>query len=218
MMRYYLDENSTEPDALQERLQDTDLIPSQEPLLDGMAEKMISISKAGVCSIADLRSALKTEKTLSSLSKNSGVDVGYLQLLRRVINGFFPKSRPLKSMDWLGVDVVNNLKKVGIANTRQLFDATSTGVSGLAKRTGIDREDAKELFAISDLCRIQWVSPTFARVLVAAGVANAAAVAKANPEALFEAIETANLDVKFYKGKVGLRDIRRLVAAATYVP
>lgn len=218
MMSYYLDEHSTDPDAVRERLQGTDLIPSQEPLLDGLAEKMISITGAGVTSLADLRSALKTEKSLASLSKNSGVDVGYLQLLRRVINGYFPKPRPLREIDWLGVDVVNSLKTAGIGNTRQLFDAASAGVTGLAERTGIEQKHAGELFAISDLCRIQWVSLNFARVLVAAGFTSADAVAKANPEALSKAIETANLDAKFHKGKVGLRDIRRLVAAAGYVP
>lgn len=217
-MKYYLDDYSTDLDAVRERLQSTDLIPSQEPLLDGLAEKLTSITRAGVTSLADLRGALKTEKSLASLSNSSGVDVGYLQLLRRVINGYFPKPRPLKDIDWLGVDVVNSLKKIGITNTRQLFDAASAGVTGLASRAGIDRQEAKELFAISDLCRIQWVSPSFARVLVAAGVTNAAEVAKADSEALFDAIETANLDAKFYKGKVGLRDINRLVTAATYVP
>ena len=78
--------------------------------------------------------------------------------------------------------------------------------------------DLLEFMVISDLCRIQWVSPTFARVLVASGITSAAAVAKADPEALFHAISKANEDAKFYKGKIGLRDVRRLVAAATYVP
>ncbi len=218
MMRYYLDEHSTDLDALQERLRSTDLIPSQEPLLEGMAENTTSISNAGVASLADLRSALKTEKSLTLLSKNSGVDASYLRLLRRVINGFFPKPRPLKDIDWLEAGAVNNLNKAGIKNTRQLFDAASDGASELAKRTGIGQKDAQEFLAVSDLCRIQWVSPTFARVLVAAGATNAAAVAGANPEALFNAIKKANEDAKFYKGTVGLRDIKRLVAAARYVP
>lgn len=37
-------------------------------------------------------------------------------------------------------------------------------------------------------------------------------------EALFQAVTKANRDAKFYKGAVGLRDIKRLVAAASYVP
>lgn len=218
MKSYYLEEHAIDLDALQERLRSTDLIPSQKPLLDGMADKAGSISRTGVTSLAELRSALKTEQSLNLLSKNSGVDANYLQLLRRVINGFFPKPRPLKNIDWLEADTVNNLNKAGMKNTRQLFDAASGGVAELTKQTGIGQKAAQELLSISDLCRIQWVSPTFARVLVAAGFKNAAAVAGANPEALFQAITKANRDAKFYKGAVGLRDIKRLVAAARYVP
>ena len=218
MKSYHLDECSIDLDALQERVRSTDLIPSQKPVLDGMAEKARSISKTGVTSLAQLRNALKTEQSLTLLSKNSGVDASYLQLLRRVINGFFPKPRALKDMDWLEAGTVDNLSKTGIKNTRQLFDAVPGGAAELARRTGVGQKDAQELLSISDLCRIQWVSPTFARVLVAAGFKNANAVAGANPEALFHAITKANRDARFYKGAVGFRDIKRLVATARYVP
>ncbi len=53
IMRYYLDEQTIDMAALQKRLRRTDLIPSQEPLLDGMAENAAAISKAGVVSLAD---------------------------------------------------------------------------------------------------------------------------------------------------------------------
>ncbi|MEO1246264.1 MAG: DUF4332 domain-containing protein [Pseudomonadota bacterium] len=203
---------------MQKRLQSTDLIPSQEPLLEGLAKKMSSIRKAGVQSTADLRTALKTKKSLASLAESSGLDTSYLQLLRRTINGFFPKPRPLKDIDWLDKKTLKGLNKAGIKDTRKLFEEASGGAAKLAGRTGADRNALLEFVKISDLCRIQWVSPTFARVLVAAGCDNAAAVAAADSEALYNAISAANEDAKFYKGKIGLRDVRRLVAAAAYVP
>ncbi|MEM8681974.1 MAG: DUF4332 domain-containing protein [Pseudomonadota bacterium] len=203
---------------MQKRLQSTDLIPSQEPLLEGLAKKMSSIRKAGVQSTADLRTALKTKKSLASLAESSGLDTGYLQLLRRTINGFFPKPRPLKDIDWLDKKTLNGLNKAGIKDTREIFEEASGGAAKLAGRTGADRKALLEFVKISDLCRIQWVSPTFARVLVAAGYNNAAAVAAADSEALCNAISAANENAKFYKGRIGLRDVRRLVAAAAYVP
>lgn len=217
-MGYHLDEHAIDLDALQERLKGTDLIPSQVPLLDGLTENTRSIGKAGIASLADLRSALKTEKSLGLLARRSGVDAGYLRLLKRTINGFFPKPRPLKDIDWLATPAVAELNKAGIKDTRQLFEAAIAGSETCAGQLGIDDKDAQELLAVSDLCRIQWVSPTFARALAAAGMANASAVAGADPETLFEAIKDANRDARFYKGTVGLRDIRRLVAAARYVP
>ncbi|MCK0097428.1 DUF4332 domain-containing protein [Yoonia sp. F2084L] len=218
MTRYYLDERGTDLDALQDRLQRTDLIPSHEPLLDGLSDKLASLKKAGVTTLANLRCALKAEKSLTSLSERSGVDAGYLRLLKRTINGFIPKPRSLREMDWLGADVTACLSKAGIKNTRHVFEAACGEPAKLARNTGISPEDARDLLSISDLCRIQWVSPNFARALVAAGNADPATVAAADPETLFEAIKKANHNARFYKGTVGLRDIKRLVVAARYVP
>jgi len=217
-MKYYIDENSIDLDALQDRLQSTDLIPSQEPLLDRLSENMTSLTGAGIQSLADLRLALKTTKSLEELAKKSGVEVGYLQLLRRAINGFFPKPKSLKEIDWLGDGLIAKLNKAGLKNTKHLFELTSDNKADLIKETGVDQEKFNELSAIADLCRIQWVSPTFARVLVAAGFDNAHAIAAADPEAVFNAMEEANKGARYYKGKVGLRDVARLVSAAKYVP
>ena len=75
MKSYQSDEHLIGLDALQARLESTDLIPSQKSLLDGLPEKLTSIRKAGVSSLADLRSSLKTEETLTIISESSGVDV-----------------------------------------------------------------------------------------------------------------------------------------------
>ncbi len=218
MTGYYLDDEATGLDALRERLEATDLIPSQKPLLDGIEDKMTALQRAGIASVADLRAALKSKKSLATLSKTSGIDLNYLQLLRRTVNGFFPKPRALREFEWLKSSLIERLESAGIKNTRQLFEAASRDVSAFAKKTGANPKKLEEVFELSDLSRVQWVSPTFARTLVAAGVSSAAAVAKADPEALFEAIAKANQGAKFYKGKVGLRDVRRLVSAAAYVP
>lgn len=218
MARYRIDERSIDLDALQDRLRSTDLIPSQKLLLDGLDETLTSLSKAGVTSLEDLRNALKTEKSLTFLSESSGVDISYLRLLKRVINGFIPKPRSLREMDWLEADVVKSLNKEGIKNTRYIFEAACGGVAELAKNTGMSQKVARELLSISDLCRIQWVSPSFARALIAAGASDAGAVAAADPETLFAAIKKVNHNAKFYKGTVGLRDIKRLVVAGRYIP
>lgn len=73
-MAYYIDEEATKLRALQKRLQSTDLIPSQEPLLEDISAKMSALGKAGIASLADLRAALKTTKALEALAQQSGVD------------------------------------------------------------------------------------------------------------------------------------------------
>lgn len=216
--RYYLDDSATDLTDLRKRLETSDLIPSQEPLLDGLDAKLTALRAAGIVSLADLRAALKSPKSLASLSTASGVDPEYLQLLKRTVSGFFPKPRPLSEFDWLESRISACLKSAGITNTQKLFDAASNGTGPLATEIGANESDLAELVAISDLCRIQWVSPKYARVILATGHNTAAAVARADPENLFHAIAEANKGGKFYKGKVGLRDVRRLVTAAAYVP
>jgi hypothetical protein len=53
-----------------------------------------------------------------------------------------------------------------------------------------------------------------AAALVAAGFDGSAKVANADPDAPYRAIREANRGSRFFKGKVCLRDVRRLVAAA----
>jgi hypothetical protein len=183
---YFIDAESTSLAALRERLQSTDLIPSQEPLLEGITEKISALDKAGIHSLADLRANLKASKSLTILSKSSGISEDYLVLLRRTIEGFFPKPRPFKGMDWLDKTVVRRLQQAGLNNTQQLFEAWADQSPEIP---GLDKKDLAELVAISNLCRIQWVSPSYARALVAAGFGNASKIASADPEALCAALE-----------------------------
>ncbi|WP_298975272.1 DUF4332 domain-containing protein [uncultured Roseobacter sp.] len=218
MTPYYLDDRATDLTELQKRLETSDLIPSQEPLLDELDTKFAALRTAGIGSLAGLRAALNSSKSLASLSTASGVDPDYLRLLKRTVGGFFPKPRSLNEIGWLERSAVSRLKAAGLTNTKKLFDAAQDGVDLLATKVGLDVADLMELAAISDLCRIQWVSPKFARALLASGHVNAASVAKADPDSLCDAIVEANKGSKFYKGKVGLRDVKRLVMAAAYVP
>lgn len=218
MTRYYLDDNSVDLSDLKKRLQTSDLIPSQEPLLEDLDAKITALCASGIVSLADLRAALKSPQSLTSLAAASGVDPGYLKLLKRTVAGFFPRPRPLSEFDWLEPSSISCLKAARITNTQKLFDAASNGADPVLVEIGLDPTELAELTAISDLCRIQWVSPKYARAILATGHNTATDVAQADPESLCRAIATANKGDRFYKGKVGLRDVSRLVAAAAFVP
>jgi hypothetical protein len=205
-------------DDVIERLESTDLIPSHQPLLQGIEKKFAQIKKAGISSVELLRAKLKTAKSLAATAAATRIEPDYLALLRRAIEGFFPKPLPLRSFDWLASSPISKLEAIGVANTQALHAAVGANKTVLLKKSGISAQALSELAALSDLVRIQWVSPTFARVLLAVGCKNAKAVAVADPEELFAAVSEANAGSKYYEGKIGLRDIKRLVAAAVYVP
>lgn len=217
-MGYTIDQDRTGLGDLKNRFEASDLIPSHQPLLEGIGVKFKALEKAGCTSLRQLRTRLKSAKAIAVLAKDSKIDAGYLALLRRAVEGFFPKPQPLDAFDWLQKGTRDKLGKAGIVDTEQLYDAAASGLAALAKRTGLAAGELAEVAALADLSRVQWVSPTFARVLMAAGIASTAKLAKASPEALSAAIQAANENARFYKGKIGLRDIRRLVASASYLP
>jgi hypothetical protein len=217
-MSYYVDADRMSLEQLRKRLEGTDLIPSHQPLLEGMPRKFALLGAAGIKSVAALRVRLKNAKALAAVATDSGIDPEYLGLLRRVVEGFFPKPQQLNVFDWLDQAVIARLKEAGITDTRQLYEAATSETSALAKKFGVSKKALSECVALADLSRVQWVSPTFARVLVAAGFASATEVAKAEPNALYTRVARANDGARFYKGRIGLPDIKRLITASRHVP
>ncbi len=209
--------DSASLDELRRRLTETDLIPSQEPLLEEIAARFASLEEAGVSSVAELRRQMKSPGSLAALAEASEVDAGYLALLKRALGGFFPKPRALKDFTRLDENVVSKLNDAGIKNTNQFNQAVASGIARLEQELCLRDGALTEVAALSDLSRAQWVSPNFAGALVAAGYRSAAALAAADPQALYEAVAKANGRSDFYKGTVGQRDIHRVIQAARYV-
>lgn len=70
------------------------------------------------------------------------------------------------------------------------------------------------LACVCDLSRIQWVNPLFARLLLEGGHGSVARVSAADSSELMQAIADANARLLLFKGKIGLKDMARLVYCA----
>jgi hypothetical protein len=114
---------------------------------------------------------------------------------------------------------LSKLEKKGYKNIVFLFDAleSSKKRGEVVNTLEIDADFIDTIYSLVDLTRIQWVNPTVARMLVSVGYTNAEMVAKANVEDLCDKLDRVNKENKYFKGKIGLRDIKRLVKAASYV-
>jgi hypothetical protein len=212
-MPYHLDFTFLKLKFLEERFGKEDLIPSLLPLREGLADKLARLDASGISTLADLSAPLGKAKSLQALSRTAGVAVDYLNLLGRALRGFRPK--PADLTDYPGVDKksVAKLDREGITDSRTLWEAACRGKERvrLAEKTGIDKRALFELVCLADLSRIQWVSPLFARLLHDAGFRNVREVTGAKSEDLFEKVDVVNKMNKLYKGKIGLRDMGRLV-------
>ena len=218
-MAYHIDAEKISLHDLRKRLEATDLVPSRSSLLDRLEMKMKSLEKQGITTLADLRNELKTSKRLEALAKSTAVGAEYLTLLRREIEGWFPKPSPLKDFDWLPKSEIAKLESDGIRDAAALYEATDSKSkrTTLAKSTGTDLATLETLTQLVDLTRVQWVSPTTARMLLEADCTGSAKLAKADADELAEALARVNTGNKFFKGKIGLRDVKRLILAASYV-
>lgn len=218
-MSYYIDDEKITLDELKKRIKDTDLIPSRTSLLNNLNENIIALQKAGISSLADLRKETRPAKGISLLADKTKIDMQYLTLLRREIEGYFPKPLPLKSFEWLPKNECKKIEAKGFKNSILIYEGLNTVKkrTDLSNEMKIDIQFLNTLFSLVDLTRIQWVSPLFSRMLLASGYENPESVAKANAEKLCNDLEQVNESNKFLKGKIGLRDIKRLVKAASYV-
>jgi hypothetical protein len=218
-MAYYLDAEKIRMDDLRKRIEDTDLVPSRVSLLDGIQKKIKALEGQGILTLAQLRTGLNNTKRLESLSKKSGVDSKYLILLRRETEGWFPKPSPLKAFDCLPKGEIVKLEKSGIMETASLHAATWSAKqrAEFVKKNHVDAETLDSISRCAELTRVQWVSPTTARMLVDAGCGGVSALAAADPERLCAALERINKGNKYFKGKIGLRGVKRIIRAAGYL-
>jgi len=216
LMSYYPNFSSVRLEEIERRLVGADLIPSQVPLLQDLASNLKTLRSAGLKTVQDLREALKGKKGPGNLACLTGIPLEYLILLRRTVESFLPK--PVRIRDYAGIDPAARiaLGSAGIADSPALFEEARTRSArrALGNRTGLSASTIMELLSLADLSRIPYVGATFARIILEAGYGGVAAVARADPVALDARIREANARLRLYKGKIGLRDIRRLVRMA----
>jgi len=218
-MGYYIEAEQVSLEALRRRIEETDLVPSRLSLLDGIQSKFQRLSEQGLQTLADLRRELKTPVRLESLSARAGLAKDYLVLLRREIESYFPAGHPLRDFAWLPQPEIEKIEQAGLRDTAALYQSLFAPPEsvGLARFAGIDPAVLDELRCLVDLTRIQWVSPTAAAMLLAASCSSVAQVARADPEALCQALARVNAGGRFFKGKIGLRDVKRLVHSASFL-
>ncbi len=219
-MSYYLDAENFSLDDLRKRLESTDLVPSRSMLLEGIQENFAALKQHGFATLAQLRKTLKAANRIEAVARETGIAVDYLILLRREYEGYFPKACPLKDFDALSLESLKRLADAGICNTLDLHQAANSTarIAALAEIAQVDASTLNNLVCLADLCRVQWVSATAARMLFEAGYHTAASLAATDAEVLDTALVRVNAQGKYFKGKIGLRDVKRLIHAAAFVP
>lgn len=136
-------------------------------------------------------------------------------MLLRVLNGYRPKPQKLA----LITEHAAQLETLGLKTSKDFWLAAHLRKdrAELALKLGIDEDFLVPLVCLCDLCRLQWVSILFARLLLQGGYHSVGAIANAEKGVLARRVAQANRDDALFKGKIGERDMGRLISIAAYL-
>ncbi len=218
-MGYDIDLSKISIEDYKDIIESSHLIPSWKALKEHIDHLGI-IKKQGIHNLQELQKILKRKDRLVEFSKQSGLPEPYLNVLRRMINGYLRKPNRIKDFPETSEEIMSKLEKHGIKNTHHLFERiiTQEDRAQLSKQTGISNKEILRLTRLTDLSRIRWVNHTFAYVLYEAGYDTLEKVANANPDQLYATIKKLNAERNFYPAHIGLNDMKMLVESAKMLP
>lgn len=215
-MSYYIDLKEISIDQYKEILRSADLLPSWMPLRENIDENLNALKRQGIHNINELLDNIKNKTKIEEFARASGLSQPYLNLLRRVVQGYTPNPNRIKDFPEITDQSAENLKVLGISNTRQLYShiLTPQKRAELSTKSGIPLNEIIRLTQLTDLSRIRWVNHTFAYVLLEAGYDTVEKVANADYMDLYETIKSLNEKRMFYNAHIGANDMKRCIASA----
>ena len=218
-MTYYINDNNVTLTELRIRIENTDMVPSREYIKTNIDSSFSKLSDSGIKNLAMLRNTLKTPKKILEFSKTSQIDENYLILLRREIESYFPKIYSINDFTFIPYTERNKLTTAGIDNSKKGYDnlIQYDNLKAIAKNHNIEIIFLEKVFSLCSLVRIQWASPLFAFILHEVGYHTPDIISKANSEELYTAVNCYPNKEQYFKVKIGLRDIKRLIYSAGFV-
>ena len=212
-MKYSFEEHEIENADIVDRIMKTDLTPSIAPITQNINEIFKRISNAGVSNLFELRKALKDKPKITGFSKKTEIDEHYLVLLKREIEGWIPKKIKLAEFFWIDQTSIKALNSIQVVTTEDFFDIYQGDKKEL-EALNLKQTELDELFALSNISRIRWISPSVARILRKIGYDTIEKIAQADGKKLSKEFDECNQKNAYFKGKVGLRDILRVINEA----
>lgn len=203
-----------------DQLKKRSFIPSRQILKDEADIHFNAFQKADIKNLQQLFSIISNKKTKVELLKDKDISEEYLTILLRELKSIQSKPLKLSEFNWISQDVIKKFEKEGISNTKVLYERLGRACDRkkFLNETDIDEEKVIDLLKLSDLVRIQWVNSTFAHILSISGFDTVKKVSMANHDDLYNKITQKNEELKLYKGKIGLNDMKLCIEAAKTLP
>ncbi|MDD2965326.1 MAG: DUF4332 domain-containing protein [Bacteroidales bacterium] len=219
-MAYYPDFEKIDLKTFGQKLTKVWMPPSRRILKERIDERMETLVKADIHNLKQLITTLKKPDKIKQLAKQECLDLAWLTLLLRELKSMSPKPNLLTDFEEMVPDAPRLLSSAGITNTAKLYDRVTTKAKRekLADETGIDILIIEQLTHLTDVSRIKWAGAKFSMMLCQLHYDTPLKISCANPEQLHRCINALNKEKMYYKGQIGLNDIRVFIDAASDVP
>jgi hypothetical protein len=217
---YYIDLEKYSLNSFKEDLIQAELIPSRSILKDEINSRFEILRKNGVENLQDISIILKTPKKTREFAKISNLPEDYLLILRREVNSYQPKPVSLEKFPGVKKETIIELKSLGIKNTAHLFERVRTTSlrNKLATETGIDHKEILELTKLTDLSRVKWIGPVFARIFVDSGTDKLFKLSKSDYKILYVKLVDINNIKGYTKAKFTKKDVLLCINISKMVP
>jgi hypothetical protein len=169
---YCIDLKGISLDQFRHILETKNVLPGRKILLEQLDERFATLASMGIENLDDLRAALKSKAKQEAFSRESGLPLDYLVILRREVNSYISKPFGLEKIPGVNPEYVEKLSAVGIRHTKHLFERAMSQAdrAALAEQAGVPDGALLELVKLSDLARIVGVGPVSVRALYDAGI------------------------------------------------
>ncbi len=156
-MGYYIDLKNIKIDKYKEVLKKTELVPSWKVLGENIDKNLNIIKNQHIENLDELLVTLEDKDKILIFSKQSGLSANYLEVLRRVVNGYRQKPNKIKDFHCVPEVVSNKLDKLGIKNTLRLYDEILPHQkrTEFSQKAGISTDEVIRLTKLTDLSRIR---------------------------------------------------------------
>ena len=207
-------------EKFQKMLENMDLLPGRKMLLEEMDERFVKLKEAGVKTMADLVTFLKTSKRVEQAAQTTGIPEEYLKVLRREVGGYQPKPLRLAEFKNLTIAQAAALQAAGIKTSFDLLreSASKAGRAALAAQTGLPAALILELVQLSDLCRVLGVGIVSAEVFLEAGVTSVGEIMTQPPVSMLERTVAVYAARDSHAAPITMNDILFCVDAAAMLP
>lgn len=213
---YHLDLEQFSLDQFRRILETEELLPSRRMLQEKIPERFAVLERVGIRNLKDLTAALSSKKKVTRFARESGLPAEYLANLRRQTLIYTPKPIPLAKFPDVDPEHVERLAAIGIKQTRQLFEQGQTreGRQGLAEQADVPVEAVFELVKLSDLARVGWVGPIYARLIYEAGAQTLDELSRQSADDFFKRLQAVNEERSYTKAAFSAKDMARTIDLA----